>query len=96
MSKSNEVFLQHGYQPKDNREKPLPPKRGSNIISPKDNDLEDFIKLCIDKFGTDKAIICFDNHNWGVQPIKTDETGRITDIQDGIAYHRTSKHLWED
>ena len=53
------------------------------------NGLEDFIKLCIKKFGTDKAIICLEGKNWGIQPIKTNEDGKIVDVMDGIAYFRS-------
>ena len=59
-------------------------------MSKQNNGLEDFIKLCIDKFGTDKAIICLEGKNWGIQPIKTDEDGKIVDAMKGIAYFRAS------
>ena len=97
MSKADKVFLQHGYQPQpeegksiEDYSKIIPPKTISNAVTPKNNNLEEFIKLCIDKFGTDKAIICIEGKNWGIQPIKTDNKGTITDIQDGIAYYRAN------
>lgn len=58
--------------------------------------LESFIKLCIDKFGSDKAIICLEGKVWGVQPIKTNELGTIIDAMDGIAYYPASKETQEE
>lgn len=52
--------------------------------------LEQFIKLCIDKFGTDKAIICLEGKNWAIQPIKIDENGNIYDAMGGVAYYRAN------
>lgn len=83
LSLSDEEFK--SIASKSDREKLL--KRLTNVNN---NSFEDFIKLCIDKFGTDKAIICLEDKNWGVQPIKTDENGKIIDIMDGIAYFRAS------
>lgn len=54
------------------------------------NGLEDFIKLCMNKFKTNKAIIYNEGKNIGVQPIRMDEDGKIVDVMAGIAYFRAS------
>ena len=78
--------MSRGYQAKLSEKPVNTPKRGSNIDPPKNNNLEEFIKLCINKFGTDKAIVCLEGKLWGVQPILTDENNDIIDAQNGIAY----------
>lgn len=125
--KKTEVFLQHGYQPKEGSNPTNPPKGGNNavpfskgieavnyllslsdeeiknisskldrekllkrLISVNDNSFEDFIKLCMDKFKTNKVIICNEGENIGVQPIRMDEDGKIVDVMGGIAYFRAS------
>lgn len=59
-------------------------------MSKQNNNLEEFIKLCMDKFKTNTAIIYNEGKNIGVQPIKIDENGDIIEIMNGIAYHRAS------
>lgn len=60
------------------------------LISVNDNSFEDFIKLCMEKFKTNKAIIYNEGKNIGVQPIRMDEDGKIVDVMGGIAYFRAS------
>ena len=79
-----------GYQAK-HKINSKPPKTGSVIDNAK---FEKFIKLCMEKFRTDKVIICFEDRNWGIQPIKIDEKGDITEVMDGVAYYRASKEVW--
>lgn len=59
-------------------------------MSKQNKNLEDFIKLCMDKFGTNTAIIYNEGKNIGVQPIKMDENGDIIEVMNGIAYCRAS------
>ena len=60
------------------------------LINVNNNSLEDFIKLCMDKFKTNKAIIYNQGKNIGVQPIRMDENGKIVDVMAGVAYFRAS------
>ena len=83
LSLSDEEFK--SIAPKLDRDKLL-----KRLINVNNNSLEEFIKLCMNKFKTNKAIIYNEGKNIGVQPIRMDEDGRIVDVMGGIAYFRAS------
>lgn len=83
LSLSDEEFK--SIAPKLDRDKLL-----KRLINVNNNSLEEFIKLCMDKFKTNKAIIYNEGKNIGVQPIRMDEDGKIVDVMGGIAYFRAS------
>lgn len=83
LSLSDEEFK--SIAPKLDRDKLL-----KRLINVNNNSLEEFIKLCMDKFKTNKAIIYNEGKNIGVQPISMDEDGKIVDVMAGIAYFRAS------
>lgn len=59
-------------------------------------DFEDFIKVVMDDFGSDSAIVKLEDRNWGVQGIHINNYGDIDGVADGIAYYRAKKKNWED
>lgn len=83
LSLSDEEFK--SIASKSDREKLL-----KKLMSINNNSFEDFIKLCMNKFKTNKAIIYNEGKNIGVQPIRMDEDGKIVDVMGGIAYFRAS------